>query len=223
MGRPLTGSCKQLDTGVWRASLPTHIGSRQRTTPTFEVREDAERWLADGVVALKSGEPLPDPDGYRRKRTVTHAVAGAQVTLETLLDRFHASRYERDPLVSPDRKAAVLSDYKRHVLPFFRARGLTRVADLCPRANPHADELISDWLDWLGGWPGAIPGPRATSPTAADDPEVWLTRAELVERVGRSRSTVDRWIKQHDLQPVATEPGTRRRLFSRLRRQGRLA
>lgn len=64
-GRPRTGSIKLDAKGTATASLQSAPGSAKRVTRTFDNLEQAERWLADGLAALKVGAPLPDARAYR--------------------------------------------------------------------------------------------------------------------------------------------------------------
>ena len=64
MGRPLAGSIRRRE-GRWLVSVPEVKGSQRRREESFVVEDDARAWMAQAVIALNAGLPVPDPHRFR--------------------------------------------------------------------------------------------------------------------------------------------------------------
>jgi hypothetical protein len=201
MGRPLKATAEPLANGRFRASLPNQRGSKSRTTFTFDRHDDARRWLDDGVVALDLGEPLPEPATYVTT-IVQPQVPASKVTLRYALDEFHDSRYGRNDAAQLRRADSVRRDFERHVLSYFRLRGVFRLADLDPRVNGNASRIVDEWINWLSGNPDDGLPDYDHGPLAVSTDEL-VDVAAAAELFGKSEQTVHRGIRRHGLLPDA--------------------
>jgi integrase len=188
MGRPLSGSVRY-HRNRWWASVPTRGGARREEA--FSCEGDARRWLAAALDAYRAGQPAPDPDRYRTRRTTRRATQPARPQpakiapdIASVAKAWMSAAYEDLRRGGPDRAERVRRLVEGYLVPYFAPR-TTTIADV-------TYQHCHDWLLSLVGrdQPALAKHNSAAAVVAADDEEIGL--AELARRAGVSLPTVRR-------------------------------
>lgn len=206
MGRPLSTTPKPLSNGKWHASLPVARGAKKRVScDRFPDEVAANRWIADGIEALKSGRRVPKTDPYcvstatGSGRPSAKSKVAAPPTIAEVAWAWHHDNYEIFRRGDLERAEGVRGVIDNHILPFFGPR-LTTVADLDdPVRGP---ELCTQFAQHLAAQDAATPAPTAMT----DGGSELLDASAAAARFNSSVSTVNRRRRDGKLTAAATGP-----------------
>ncbi len=189
MGRPLKGSIRHHQNRWW-GSLPAERGSNRRREEAFLTEAEARAWLNEAVSALGSGDPIPNPDRFRRRKSSKPAPPAPEFQLQgdiaSICKAWTTAAYDDLRRAGPERADQIRHLIETYLIPWFAPRTQS-VADI-------SYFMAHDWLLWLvgrekGQAPRGVTSPSRDSITSARG-EVGL--AEAAEICGVSLPTVRR-------------------------------
>lgn len=188
MGRPTTGSLRQ-HRNRWWASVPKPGGAGRREE-SFQLEGEARAWLAAALDAVRTGEPIPNADPFRRRRRPgrpkhSQQPAAVAADIATVSKAWMVAAYEDLRRGGPDRAERVRRLVDGYLVPYFAPR-TTNVSDI-------TYQLCHDWLLALVGRDQGVSNPGrtgASSVAGTGDEEIGL--AELARRAGVSLPTARR-------------------------------
>jgi integrase len=195
MGRPLTGSLRQQGDRWW-ASVPFAQGADKRHECSFHTENDARAWLAQAVIAVRVGTPVPEPHSFRTAKPTPRRKPSASPTqpvispdVASVAKAWMTAAYEDLRRGGPDRAERVRRIIDGYLVPWFAPRTAT-IADL-------SYFMVHDWLLHLIGRDqvaesGATRGGRSPQPNGARSGGDELTLAEAARVCGVSLPTVRR-------------------------------
>ena len=134
MGRPLTGSLRSYQ-GLWWVSVPEARGASRRRHESFVAEADARSWLAQAVIAVRQGSPLPDPERFRTKTRTSRKTPTQPQPLRIKPDVASVARawmnaaYEDLRRGGPERAERVRRIVDGYLVPWFAPRTAT-IADV---------------------------------------------------------------------------------------------
>ena len=195
MARPLTGSKIRQDNGRVTASLPAARGPKPRIESIFDTELQADRWLAAGIAALRAGGRPPDPSSFKVATAASPArfVPEAERTVERAIELSLHEHYEMQRSAQPSRKGDIGGYVRNHILPFLHQWGVTHITEV------DHDVVVS--------FASHLAGQHLTSGDAGGEhvnDGVLLTRAQLLERAVKSRSSVGRALGR-TVKPIDTD------------------
>jgi integrase len=193
MGRPLTGSVRQQGSRWW-ASVPAAKGVDRRKEHSFQSQADAEAWLAQAVIAVRVGKPVPEPDSFRTpaptprpKPFAKPVVPVIRPDVASVAQAWMTAAYDDLRRGGPERADRVRRIVEAYLVPWFAPR-TTSIADVTyPMAHEWLLRLVG--RDRPGGT-GKVP--KWPSSVRSNDREAALTLTEVAEAAGVSLPTARR-------------------------------
>jgi integrase len=176
MGRPLTGSITETDSG-FVVSVPEAKGSRRRIRRSFPTLEQAERWRDAAIAAINAGQPVPDADRFRSTAPARTASSGdfAEVAWA-----WWNQRYVVDQSAGPERRDEVAKHLSNLVIPYFSSR--------CDEIGDVVRGDVEGFMRFLAGYAEDTATAKAGLPSVAR----MYTLSEAAQFVGKSKATLRR-------------------------------
>ncbi len=174
-GRPIALTIRESRDGTASVRAPALDGAQSRPTLRFPSRKVAERYRAAALAAWQANAPMPDPAPYQSmsdRRTTTRVADGFAEVAWAWWNKNYPPHYP-----NPERRAAVESNIKNHMIPYFG-----------PRVD-HVREITrldcEEFVDFMAG-------DRPSAPPIRDDLSREYTLTEVAELTKRNRSTLQR-------------------------------
>ena len=213
MSRPLTGSVR-LHQGRWCASLPVKKGSVRRREERFASEGAARAWLAQALIAVRGGRPIPDPvrEPARPSKRISSTEPTPKISADiaSVANAWMTAAYEDLRRGGPERADSVRRIVEAYVVPWFAPRTET-VADV-------TYSMVHDWLlhlvgrpDKSGSTPSGGPPPRSTTGDTAKE----VSLQEAAALCGVSVPTMRRRWRAGELRGAYRDPEGRIRVPAR--------
>jgi integrase len=193
MGRPLTGSIRHQGSRWW-ASVPAAKGEVRRKEHSFQSESDAQAWLAQAVIAVHVGKPVPEPDSFRNPLTVPRPKSLAKPIVPVIrpdvasvAQAWMTAAYDDLRRGGPERADRVRRIVEAYLVPWFAPR-TTSIADVTyPMAHEWLLRLVGRDRPGSTGkvpvWPASV---------RSDDRDAVLGLADVADAAGVSLPTARR-------------------------------